>query len=145
MVRRVKDIARDLRKKLKKQFPKCKFSVTAERANCLKVALMRADFMPFTKEALENNPDKTLYKQLNHFYIMEDNQLTDTAKEVLVKVKEWANEENYDNSDAMTDYFDVGYYFRLDIGKWDKPFELNNRVAGLKSEPVKQEILCGAE
>jgi hypothetical protein len=30
----------------------------------------------------------------------------------------------YDNSDIMTDYFDVAYYNNINIGKWDKPYEL---------------------
>jgi hypothetical protein len=28
----------------------------------------------------------------------------------------------YDNSDAMTDYFDTAYYVNIDIGCWNKPF-----------------------
>lgn len=32
--------------------------------------------------------------------------------------------ENYNNSDIMTDYFDVGWYNYIKIGKWDKPYEL---------------------
>jgi hypothetical protein len=28
---------------------------------------------------------------------------------------------NHDNSDAMSDYFDVGWYLSLQIGRWDKP------------------------
>lgn len=30
----------------------------------------------------------------------------------------------YDNSDAMTDYFDTAYYVDVNIGKWDKPYEV---------------------
>lgn len=30
----------------------------------------------------------------------------------------------YDNSDAMTDYFDTSYYFGINVGKWDKPYEV---------------------
>jgi hypothetical protein len=29
---------------------------------------------------------------------------------------------NHDNSDLMTDYFDVGWYASINIGKWDKPY-----------------------
>ena len=29
---------------------------------------------------------------------------------------------NHDNSDIQTDYFDVGHYVTLSIGRWDKPF-----------------------
>ena len=30
--------------------------------------------------------------------------------------------DNHDRSDSMTDYFDVGHYVELRIGRWDKPF-----------------------
>ena len=29
----------------------------------------------------------------------------------------------YDNSDAMTDYFDTAYYTHVSVGKWNKPYE----------------------
>ena len=34
------------------------------------------------------------------------------------------NAGNWDKSDAMTDYFNVGWYVDLDVGKWDKPYVL---------------------
>lgn len=30
---------------------------------------------------------------------------------------------NHDNSDIQSDYFDVGWYVDIQIGKWDKPYE----------------------
>lgn len=30
----------------------------------------------------------------------------------------------YNNSDAMTDYFDTAYYYDINIGKWNKPYAL---------------------
>lgn len=30
----------------------------------------------------------------------------------------------YNNSDAMTDYFDTAYYYDINIGKWNKPYVL---------------------
>ena len=33
------------------------------------------------------------------------------------------NAGNHDNSDAMTDYFDVGFYVEIKIGKWNQPYE----------------------
>jgi hypothetical protein len=29
---------------------------------------------------------------------------------------------NHDNSDISTDYFDVGWYVSVNIGRWDKPY-----------------------
>jgi hypothetical protein len=37
-----------------------------------------------------------------------------------------ANCGNYDNSDSMTDYFDIGWYVWLSIGQWDKEFVFKN-------------------
>lgn len=31
----------------------------------------------------------------------------------------------YDRSDAMTDYFDTAYYVDINIGKWNKPYEVS--------------------
>jgi len=31
---------------------------------------------------------------------------------------------NHNNSDAMTDYFDVGWYININIGKWNKPYQV---------------------
>lgn len=30
---------------------------------------------------------------------------------------------NHNNSDIMTDYFDVGWYIDVNVGKWNKPYK----------------------
>jgi hypothetical protein len=44
------------------------------------------------------------------------------SKEFLLKLKSIMMQGNWDNSDAMSDYFDVGWYINISIGKWDKHF-----------------------
>jgi hypothetical protein len=34
------------------------------------------------------------------------------------------NDGNHDNSDIQSDYFDVGWYISINVGRWDKPYEL---------------------
>lgn len=34
------------------------------------------------------------------------------------------NDGNWNNSDIQTDYFDVGWYVEVRVGKWNKPFEV---------------------
>jgi hypothetical protein len=46
------------------------------------------------------------------------------AKEFLTKVIAAMNVGNHDRSDIQSDYFDVGWYISIDIGKWNKPYEL---------------------
>lgn len=61
------------------------------------------------------------HEQLNHYYL---NRYANS--DILERVQSIANKGNHDNSDAMTDHFDVGFYLRLQVGKWDKPFKLVN-------------------
>ena len=35
----------------------------------------------------------------------------------------------YDNSDIMTDYFDIAYYLYINIGRWDKPYAYTGVMA----------------
>lgn len=61
--------------------------------------------------------------QVNEFYI--DRDFGDTkAAQCLKELKEAMNIGNHDNSEPMTDYFDVGWYISINIGKWDKPYKL---------------------
>ena len=38
------------------------------------------------------------------------------------------NTGNYDNSDMMTDYFEVGHYIEVQIGSWKTPFKLTTQT-----------------
>ena len=44
------------------------------------------------------------------------------TKNIVLQMLEALNDNNHDNSDIMTDYFDVGHYVSLKFGRWDKPF-----------------------
>lgn len=44
------------------------------------------------------------------------------AKDFLTEVFQAMNKGNHDNSDIMTDYFDVGWYSDVNIGSWNKPY-----------------------
>ncbi len=55
---------------------------------------------------------------------------------------------NHDNSDIMTDYFDVGWYIDINVGKYDKPYELTGKVVKLnvkKADTPKVEVDLWAE
>ena len=36
---------------------------------------------------------------------------------------------NHNRSDVMTDYFDVGWYIDINIGRWNKPYQLTAEMA----------------
>jgi hypothetical protein len=39
------------------------------------------------------------------------------------------NLDNHDNSDIQVDYFDVGHYVDVNVGRWNKPFICTTKVA----------------
>ena len=59
---------------------------------------------------------------VNTYHI--DNHFTGVAKKFLLKLKDAMMVGNHNNTDLMTDYFDVGWYIKINIGKWDKAYEV---------------------
>lgn len=46
------------------------------------------------------------------------------AKAFLSEVLPAMNDGNFDKSDIQSDYFHVGWYVSVNIGKWNKPYEV---------------------
>ena len=105
-----KEKTKQVREDLKKEFPVkdgWKFSVRKEHSSTVIVSILKApvDF-------------GTTHEQLNHYHLNWYDH-----SEILKKIVKIANKGNYNNSNPMIDYFDVGFYLHLEVGKWDKPFE----------------------
>ena len=62
------------------------------------------------------------HADINIYYL--DRYATGRNLEFLKELSEALNEGNHDNSDPMTDYFDVGWYTYILFGNYDKPFVL---------------------
>ena len=139
------EVAKLVREQLKKEFPACKFSVTCKSfsgGSSLTIALMVAPFSVFAKDTDTNgNREEGDYAQLNHYQLCHAYDygsppgvcngvfLTPEAWRVLSRAVEIGQAQNWDNSDIQTDYFDVNYYFDIEVGKWDKPFQVRKENA----------------
>ena len=125
-----------IRVALKKEFPQYKFSVTRDHHLGVNVNFMNgprfAEFESFdryTHETTIENLDG--HHQINHFYHLEDFYGKENAK-VLDKIHSIAltapanngGKVWYNNSDAMIDYFDTAYYVHIEVGKWNKQYEI---------------------
>ena len=63
------------------------------------------------------------YVQVNPYWFSE--HFTGEAESIIDRVIDaLKSADYYDRSDAMVDYFDTAYYMHLNIGAWDKPYEL---------------------
>lgn len=163
------EIAKMIKKELKRKFPTATFSVTTE-GNCyysgLNIYLMKDTINPLndyetavkeaekssstriiddyskwcrlTEREIEESEQrkKELKSRLEHgnitinqYHIKDDYELSQHGKSMFQYIKELCDSFNYDDSDSMTDYFDCGFYLELKIGKYDKKFELLEKIA----------------
>ena len=69
------------------------------------------------------------YSSVNHYNIENFYKNAEEVK-VLSKINEIiltaptsvTGEDFYDESDTMTDYFNVSFYYDIEVGHWDKPY-----------------------
>lgn len=115
----LKIVNQKIREDLKKELPNLSFSVQKDGRR-IYLTLVSGNFKPF--KALTDAEEKG-YAQVNQYYIEDNESLTDTAKDVMKKVKDITNRYNYDKSDIQSDYFDVNFYLHLYIGSYDKPYQ----------------------
>ena len=59
---------------------------------------------------------------INPYWFRE--HFTGKARAFLVELFAVMNDGNHDNSNAQIDYFDVGWYNDVNVGKWNKPYVL---------------------
>lgn len=72
---------------------------------------------------LAQEPDSKGYYQVNEYRI--EDYYSGVVKDFLLELKEAMCQGNWDRSDPMIDYFDVGWYVNINIGKWDKPYQFS--------------------
>ncbi|MAK37428.1 MAG: hypothetical protein CMC15_14830 [Flavobacteriaceae bacterium] len=71
--------------------------------------------------------------QVNEYHYQD--HFTGKAKAFLSEVIPALNSGNHDNSDIMTDYFDVGWWISVNVGQFQKPYIFT----GAKEEPAPVE------
>lgn len=107
-----KEITARIRKHLKERFPMCKWSVTKDGYNSIHVYLLSSPFAI----------DSEAVKAIVHY------------------AYEFAQSFNYDNSDSMTDYFDVNFYgvYESDIAS---SYHYEQRESNVAEYNVEQDFL----
>jgi len=75
---------------------------------------------PFYANRTWNLNDRYIDVNVYHF----KSQFSGKALAFLTELLECLNDGNWDKSDAMTDYFNVGWYVDVNIGNWEKPYVL---------------------
>ena len=112
------ELTKLIRSGLKEIAPGCKFSVT-RRDNAVTVALMEGPGFPF---------DDT-ESRVNGKAVDRRSRVSAWFSPILDEICDYIDSLNYNYSDSMRDYFDMGFYGFIQIGKWDKPFKVVKKEA----------------
>lgn len=68
---------------------------------------------------LRGNVTNATHLEVNHYH---PHKQFDVSLPVFERIIAVLNEGNHDRSVAQADYFDVGWYVNVNVGRWDKPF-----------------------
>jgi len=66
------------------------------------------------------------YVDVNVYYI--DEHFAGKERDFLTRAYRILMAGNHNNSDIQTDYFDVGWYVSIHVGKWDAPYIHTKKV-----------------
>jgi ABC-type proline/glycine betaine transport system substrate-binding protein len=77
---------------------------------------IQAEYKDYPK--LEKPPE---YIDVNTYHV--DSYYSGIVKDFLNELITVMNIGNHNNNDIMTDYFDVGWYIDINVGKWNKPYQ----------------------
>jgi hypothetical protein len=111
-----KVIAEELKKVVPKDW---KYSLSVHNHSSITMTIKSA---PIDLIGLHKNLHESVkgHVQLNDFYL--DRAYDGELLETMIKIKNALNTGNFDKSDSQTDYFHVGFYSHMHLGRWDKPF-----------------------
>lgn len=129
---RKKSVAPTVRGLLKEYGFKGSLSVDNHSTVILTIKEGMLDVIGNYNETVKDRPQNTRYGDPTHtrdrgldvnvYWYKE--HFTGKTLEFLTKVIRVLNTENHDNSDPMTDYFDVGWYVDVRFGRWNKPYKM---------------------
>lgn len=124
-------IAPQVKKVLKKYGIKGSLAVRNNSTLVLNLKSGKIDFIGNSNRVCGNDfyqvskgfkPNTSGYSDVNPYWFHE--HYDGEAKAFLSEALTAMNAGNHDNSDIQTDYFDVGWYVNVNIGKWKHPYQV---------------------
>ena len=122
-------IAPKIKAILAKYKVKGSLSVLGHSTLCLNLKSGPIDFIANSNKVCSNNhyqvasgfkPSTSGYDQVNPYHFKD--HYDGKALAFMQEVFHAMNDGNHDRSDIQSDYFDVGWYVDVNIGKWDKQY-----------------------
>jgi len=138
----VKEKRNAIKALLKDEKRKMKVSVTRQHGSTINVTIQNGltdeELLHICEQRAKNqwikenneNPELSILESIQKSGIQYSPSYMhrETVPEILKKIAnviENKGKVNHDNSDSMTDYFDVGFYSYLNVGSYEKPYQFN--------------------
>ena len=117
-----KDMAQKLKMMVSKKYPEHKIRYSLKVRNYSDIVLtVREGTIDFIGSVLEPNTDSR-ERGYVPYCLPHTDRFSGIAQMFINDCNQILYTGNHDNSDIMTDYFDVGWYVTVQIGSWDKPY-----------------------
>lgn len=116
---------------LKKVMPKgWKYTLAVRHHSTIVLTIKSApvDLLAAIARPSESTRVNSTYADVNHYHL--DKEFSGDLLKTFEEIKAALNIGNWDRSDLQTDYFDVGHYVDINIGRWNKPFEVTGAKEG---------------
>lgn len=110
-----------------------KFSITKDGNSTINVSILQTPCELRASNTIDENGNSISINSwdgqiVSRRYGYQVNEYSDAlnsiGKEVVSELYDILNNGNHDKSDSMTDYFDVGWYQYVQIGHWQKGYEV---------------------
>ena len=110
-----------IRVALKNEFgKKLKFGVRKSPSHHSVSVTIKSGTVDFSDIMRNNTYDQG---QVNQYHLQNYGVHKSLFEKIVEIIKTAPSNKWYDNSDAMIDYFDVAFYFDLNVGDWDNPYK----------------------
>ena len=110
-----------IRVALKNEFgKKLKFGVRKSPSHHSVSVTIKSGTVDFSDIMRNNTYDQV---QVNQYHLQNYGVHKSLFEKIVEIIKTAPSKKWYNNSDAMIDYFDVAFYFDLNVGDWNNPYE----------------------
>lgn len=132
-----KNEVKNIREKLKKEFPKYKFSVTNKDGLGIDICLISSDLdlkKDLKKGYLDTDREQQELERIENGYLVINpysikDKWNGKTLEVFEKTLDIAKSQGwYDKTDSRIDYFDTAYYIDINFGKYDRPHQVKENI-----------------
>lgn len=128
----IKEIAKRVRKQIKEKFPDITVSVTIRRfsgGQSMDMEIKKLPFIPYSFAFIDLiEQQQTIHPKTDHLIRTNQSMYNEAYTKLVDALKSMANAYNYDNSDPMTDYFDVNFYGPHPQLSWQFENEIKTKI-----------------